>query len=220
MTATRLQTYTSAPVSDTRGLNPRSFPMALRDSVAIDYEAKLSQSAKEFLHRFHRAVYAGNFSDWGEADFPTAERRAIWRGLKKAQKDALALSAAQGLLEEYVADETQEAPMAKPGRGPVPQAANATPPPVNGHATWTTAPGTHAVPLEDLATAAATGLVQTPKGWVVVSYVIRGDRVVSRMTHGSPQLKQYATQILRFVTYKKVLEPRASVSNLDDEVDE
>ena len=51
------------------------------------------------------------------------------------------------------------------------------------------------------------GLEKTPKGWVVVSLVLRGDVVESEEKHCPPQGKEWAAKVLRRVLNQKVLFP-------------
>lgn len=51
------------------------------------------------------------------------------------------------------------------------------------------------------------GLERTKAGFIVVSAVVKGDRVESRERHGPPQMKQWAAAELKRVLKARVLFP-------------
>lgn len=51
------------------------------------------------------------------------------------------------------------------------------------------------------------GMEKTPKGWVVVSLVLRGASVEAKEKHCPPQGKEWAAKVLRRVLNQKVLFP-------------
>lgn len=82
------------------GLNPKTFPLSVREFVEIDYAHKLSSEEKEFLGRFndqyHGAAYTKSDQE-NETPKETAARREAYRRKNKANGDVYAVARASGL---------------------------------------------------------------------------------------------------------------------------
>ncbi len=72
--------------------NPKSYPLAVRDKVEIDYARKLSREEQNWLAAFNEAEYGSNPDCMEEITGRPAtkeERRKAWRDIKRYERDAL-----------------------------------------------------------------------------------------------------------------------------------
>lgn len=78
------------------GLNPKTFPLTVREFVEVDYIRDLSDSERQWLARFNDREHGADFrKDNGETS--VTDRRIAYKRKNKANQDVYATARAQGL---------------------------------------------------------------------------------------------------------------------------
>lgn len=82
------------------GLNPKTFPLSVREFIEVDYIHKLSAEEKAFLSRFNDQYHGAAYTKADQEDESAAEtaaRRDAYRRKNKANGDVYSLARASGL---------------------------------------------------------------------------------------------------------------------------